>query len=90
MINLVWDSTFKRSYKKRIAANAILKEEFWDTLELFIKFPFDPHLKTHKLTGKLQGLWAFSVASDCRVIFKFYNDNKSVLLIDIGTHDEVY
>jgi len=90
MINLVWDPAFKRSYKKRIATDAILKEEFWDTLELFVMTPFDPHLKTHKLTGKLLGLWAFSVAHDCRVVFKFYNDNKSVLLIDIGTHDEVY
>ena len=42
-----------------------------------------------KLTGKLSGLWAFSIDYDCRVIFKFLNDHE-VLLIDIGTHDEVY
>jgi addiction module RelE/StbE family toxin len=90
MINLAWDSAFKRSYKKRISRDAILKEEFWDALELFARNPFHSYLKTHQLTGTLQGLWAFSVAPDCRVIFKFYNSNKSVLLIDIGTHEEVY
>lgn len=90
MINLVWDSAFKQSYKKRIKPDAILKEKFWDTLELFSESPFESNLKTHQLTGKLKGLWAFRVANDCRVVFKFFNDNKSALLIDIGTHDEVY
>ena len=90
MINLVWDSAFKHSYKKRIKPDAILKEKFWDSLELFSRSPFDSHLKTHKLTGKLNGLWAFSIAYDCRVVFNFFDNKKSALLIDIGTHDEVY
>jgi addiction module RelE/StbE family toxin len=90
MINLVWDSTFKRSYKKRISGDAILQKKFWDAVNLFSHNPLDGRLKTHKLTGKLSGLWAFSVAYDCRVVFKFYDNNKSALLIDIGTHDEVY
>jgi len=90
MINLIWDAGFKRSYKKRIRPDSILRENFWDSLEIFSKNPFHSHLKTHKLTGKLQGLWAFTVSHDCRVVFKFFNDNKSVLLIDVGTHDEVY
>ena len=90
MINLVWDSTFKRSYKKRISSDAILRKKFWDTLNLFSHNPLDARLKTHKLTGKLSGLWAFSVAYDCRIVFKFYDNNKSALLIDIGSHDEVY
>ncbi len=90
MVDLIWDTAFKRSYKKRIKADTVLKENFWNALELFSKSPFDSYLKTHELTGKLNGLWAFSVAYDCRVIFKFFNNNKSALLIDIGTHDEVY
>jgi len=55
----------------------------------FTNNPFDQQLKTHKLTGKLQGLWAFSVDYNCRVIFRFLGKNE-VLLIDIGGHDEVY
>lgn len=90
MIELTWDSNFKRSYKERIRNNPRLKKKFWDTMEMFSLNPFDSGLRTHKLSGKLNGLWAFSVANDCRVIFKFYDDNESVLLIDIGTHEEVY
>ena len=46
-------------------------------------------LRTHKLSGKLEGLWAFSVDEDCRVVFEFIGEDR-VLLIDIGSHDEVY
>ena len=45
--------------------------------------------RTHKLTGRLEGLWAFSVSYDYRVIFKFLKEDE-ILLIDIVTHDEVY
>ena len=89
MINLIWDQGFKRRYKKRVKNNTELKTKFWESIELFTKEPFNPRLRTHKLTGKLSGLWAFSIDYDCRVIFKFLNDHE-VLLIDIGTHDEVY
>jgi len=58
-------------------------------MTLFSKNPFHRKLRTHKLSGKLEGLWAFSVTYDCRVIFKFLN-GEGILLIDIGGHDEVY
>jgi addiction module RelE/StbE family toxin len=89
VINLIWDQGFKRRYKKRVKNNTELKTKFWESIEIFTKEPFNPRLRTHKLTGKLSGLWAFSIDYDCRVIFKFLNDHE-VLLIDIGTHDEVY
>lgn len=89
MIKVTWDQGFKRIYKKKVKNNEELKKRFWDAMVLFSKEPFNPRLRTHKLTGKLEGLWAFSVAYDCRVIFKFL-DEDNVLLIDIGGHEEVY
>jgi addiction module RelE/StbE family toxin len=89
VIKITWDQGFKRIYKKKIKNNNELKKRFWDAMELFSKNPFNPRLRTHKLTGKLEGLWAFSIAFDCRIIFKFLSKNE-VLLIDIGGHDEVY
>lgn len=89
MINVIWDQGFKKSYKKKIKNNSELKKRFWTALKAFSNEPFDPQVKTHKLTGKLKGYWAFSVDYDCRVIFKFIDKN-NVFLIDIGGHDEVY
>jgi len=62
-----------------------LKGRFWAAVKKFTNNPFDQQLKTHKLTGKLQGLWAFSVDYNCRVIFRFLGKNE-VLLTDIGGH----
>jgi mRNA-degrading endonuclease YafQ of YafQ-DinJ toxin-antitoxin module len=89
MIEAAWDEGFKRSYNKRIKNNPMLKKKFWSNLTLFLSDPFAQKLKTHKLGGKLIGLWAFSVDDDCRIIFEFINEGNAVL-IDIGKHDEVY
>lgn len=51
-------------------------------------------LGTYKLSGELFGLWACSCGYDCRIIFALEIDPGSseeiILLLDIGTHDEVY
>ncbi len=63
-------------------------------LEILCETPFDSRLKSHKLHGKLDGLWACKVEHDCRIVFAFendlYTDNQLIVLIDIGKHDEVY
>jgi addiction module RelE/StbE family toxin len=89
VIEAVWDEAFKRSYRKRIKKNNDLKRRFWQKMELFLHSPFSPQLRTHKLSGRLEGLWAFSVDDDCRVIFDFISEDRA-LLIDVGKHEEVY
>ncbi|MDI9562009.1 MAG: type II toxin-antitoxin system mRNA interferase toxin, RelE/StbE family [Pseudomonadota bacterium] len=88
-MEISWDQGFKRIYRKKVKNDDELKNRFWSAVEIFVKDPFQPSLRTHKLTGKLEGLWAFSVSYDCRVIFKFLSKTE-ILLIDIGGHDEVY
>lgn len=89
MISAVWDEAFKRSYRKRIKNDEERRRRFWRRVELFLSSPFSPQLRTHKLSGKLEGQWAFSVDDDCRVVFEFIEKDK-ILFIDIGSHDEVY
>ena len=56
--------------------------------------PFTPSLKSHKLTGQLEGLWSCSAAYDCRIIYAFRKDEVTgddlIILVDIGNHNEVY
>lgn len=52
----------------------------------FKKNPFDPRLKTHKLSGKLQGYWAFSLTYSDRVLFRFIEQDE-VIFYKIGSHD---
>ena len=58
-------------------------------MEVFLEEPHASQLRTHKLSGKLSGQWAFSIDDDYRVIFELI-DQDNVLMIDFGTHDEVY
>lgn len=53
--------------------------------KLFREDPFARTLKTHKLTGKLAGLWAFSLTYHDRVLFKFINKTE-VIFFKIGSH----
>jgi mRNA-degrading endonuclease YafQ of YafQ-DinJ toxin-antitoxin module len=60
-------------------------------VEIFTTNPFHARLKTHKLSGKLKGMWAFSIEQDARVLFYFTKDKpRKAVFTDIGSHDEVY
>jgi mRNA interferase YafQ len=89
VIELVWGSSFRRAYKKIIKQNPQLKEKLAKSLKIFQKEPFHPTLKTHKLSGELIDLYAFSIGYDCRVVFKFMRQDEA-LLITLGPHDKVY
>lgn len=80
----------KKSFRKRIKGTSS-EDIFWAAVELFIADPQNQQLKAHKLSGKLKGLWSFSVEYDVRVVFYYTNDKpQKAIFIDIGNHDEVY
>jgi addiction module RelE/StbE family toxin len=89
MTEVAFSSSFKRAFKRRIKGNAVLETRFWDRLETFQNNPFDQTLRTHKLSGRLKDLWSFSIEYDLRVVFSFIESDRA-LLVDIGTHEEVY
>jgi addiction module RelE/StbE family toxin len=52
--------------------------------------PFHNSLKTHKLKGKLNKYYACSLTYSYRIILTIEIIEDKIVLIDIGTHDEVY
>jgi addiction module RelE/StbE family toxin len=94
MRSLIWGKTFVRDFKRTIKKHPTLKQDVEKTLRLLTKDPFTPQLETHKLKGKLSGSWACSVGYDFRIVFDFVKsekeEEKDILLLEIGTHDEVY
>jgi mRNA-degrading endonuclease YafQ of YafQ-DinJ toxin-antitoxin module len=75
MIQVAFSPTFERNFRKRFKNDPQRQEKFWQRVEIFIHDPFDPRLKTHKLTGKLKELWSFTVEYDIRIIFYFLQNN---------------
>jgi addiction module RelE/StbE family toxin len=91
---LVTEKIFKRNFKRLVKKNPQLQDKILETLQLLEEDPFTPSLKSHKLTGQLKGLWSCSVTYNYRIVFAFKQDPMTredlIVLVDIGSHDEVY
>jgi len=92
--DLVLTPKFKRAFRKFARRNKRLQQQIEETLQAMRKNVFASGLGTHKLSGKLFGNRACSCGYDCRIIFSIEKDEKTdkemIILLDIGTHDEVY
>jgi mRNA-degrading endonuclease YafQ of YafQ-DinJ toxin-antitoxin module len=56
MRHLVWDTSFRRAFKRATRRQPLLQEHILDVLQMLADNPFEPELKTHKLHGQLEGL----------------------------------
>ena len=80
------------------AARRLVRKKPWtatalqESLHLLSHDAFNSLLRTHKLKGKLAGTWACSAGFDLRIVFEFvsYQDKEAILLLTVGTHEEVY
>ncbi len=93
MRELVLTPKFKRAFRKFVKRNPRLDSKIIQTLQLMQEDIFDAQLGSHSLQGKLLGLKACSCGYDCRILFTLEiaeNKTEMIVLLDIGTHDEVY
>ncbi|MCI4624783.1 MAG: type II toxin-antitoxin system mRNA interferase toxin, RelE/StbE family [Candidatus Magnetoovum sp. WYHC-5] len=87
-----WKIEYSKSFKKKTAKLIEKQPKLKEPIrELFLKLennPYDNALKTHTLSGNLKGSYVCSLTYELRLVFEI--SDKSIHLIDIGTHDEVY
>lgn len=83
---------FEKAYRRLVRRHSFLRQKIDGVLRQMEKDIDSPLLHTHKLSGKLQGLSACTCGYDCRIVFSVEKEagNEFIVLIDIGTHDEVY
>ncbi len=79
---------FEKHYRKRIAHDPKLKQQFAERLALFVRGERGPPVNDHALIGNMEGLRAFSVSGDIRVLYTENGDD--IILFDTGTHNQVY
>jgi mRNA-degrading endonuclease YafQ of YafQ-DinJ toxin-antitoxin module len=93
-MQLVWSSSFSRELKRLIRRNPQLRRPIEQTLEQLSTDPFHPSLRTHKLKGDLAEKWACSIDYSNRIVFRFVrnpdSNEEEILLLALGSHDEVY
>ena len=81
-MDIIYSSKFAREYKKLPKNIKTLAEE---QEKIFRKDPFDSRLKTHKLKGRLEDFWSFSINREYRIIFEL-KDSNTVWFLSVGTH----
>jgi mRNA-degrading endonuclease YafQ of YafQ-DinJ toxin-antitoxin module len=81
MITVYYSSAFKKAIKKYSSHRKQIEKR----IGIFIENPYDLRLKTHKLSGELEGYYSFSISYNLRVLFEFIDD-RTVGFIDLGTH----
>ncbi len=90
MFTLVWTPRFTRTAEKFVKRPPELRAKFAGVLRDLEHDPFQPHLKFHCLGGKLQGMQAVSLTESYRVTLTVAISDRDIVLLDVGSHDEVY
>ena len=89
---LLRTAAFIRTAQKAVRKDPDLAEDIRQALEWLSQDVYDARLKTHKLKGPLAGIWACAAGYDTRILFKRVEKDggSAILLLAVGTHDEVY
>ena len=88
IMEILPSSYFSRKYKKFVKKHPQLSSKIDQKLELFRTDQNHPSLRLHKLSAKNAEVWSISISTEIRVLFTYTSGG--VILIDVGSHDEVY
>jgi len=85
---------YTKSYLKRATKFAKchpdLLGQYEKTLKLLELNPFHPSLRLHRLSGSLSDLHSVSINISYRITLEFLIDDGKIVLVNVGSHEEVY
>ncbi len=90
MFSVTTSEQFLRQARKFFKKHPDLKPRFATVFEALKLDPFQPSLGLHQLTGKLSGCHAVRLTYSYRITLTLLITDKEIILLDIGSHDEVY
>ncbi len=82
--------SYDRRFRSFIKKHPNLKEQYSKTLFLLAANATHPSLRLHKLKGTLSDYYSISINKKYRIVMDFIIRDDVVILIDIGSHKEVY
>lgn len=90
MYVVVTPEQFLRVARKFFGQHPDLKPHFAKLLDELQRDPYQSGLRLHALSGKLTGCYAVSLTYSYRITLTLMMTEKEIVLLDIGSHDEVY
>ncbi len=84
----------EKSYLKReikfFKKHPELIDKYAVVLKKLADDPFEPSLGLHKLQGSLEKFHAVRLTYEYRIVLVLIVIDEQIILVDIGTHDDVY
>ena len=90
MFKVAREDKFLKISRKFLKKHPNLVEKFKQAIQKLENDPFEPSLKLHKLQGSLEKFHAVRLTYEYRIVLVLMIIDEQVILVDIGTHDEVY
>ena len=87
---LVFPESYIRRARKFLKKHPEIHSQYRNTLELLQLNPYHPSLRLHSLQGRLSGLSSVSINISYRIVLELVIEGSEILLVNIGTHDQVY
>ena len=87
---LVFTEGYNKRASKWLGKHAAVLDQYLKTLQLMELNINHPSLRLHKLSGRLNGLSSVSINVSYRITLELIIQDKDIIMINIGAHDEVY
>jgi len=87
---IVYTDAYVKRAKRFARKHPDIIPQYENTLKLLEINPFHDSLELHKLKGKLSGHYAVSINIYYRIRLDLISEGNKILLIDVGSHDDVY
>jgi addiction module RelE/StbE family toxin len=86
-MKIIYQKRFQKQLQK---LQKYQKVSVADTIDLFCRNPHDASLKNHALQGAMKGMRSLTAGFDLRIIFEERDGYAIIVMIAVGTHQEVY
>ena len=90
MIKIEISDSYRKKVIKFFKKHKDIYPQYKKTIELLQHNPHHPSLRIHKLQGKMDKFSSISINMKYRIVVDFIIIDEVIILVDIGSHDDVY
>ena len=87
---LIYPDSYVKSASKFIKQHPNVAGQYKKVLQLLEIDPYHPSLTLHGLKGKLRGLSSVSINMNYRIVLELIVQEHEIILVNIGSHQQVY
>jgi proteic killer suppression protein len=87
---IIYTKSYIRRATRFIKKHPELTGQYEKTLKLLELDPFHPSLRLHKLKGSLSEFHSVSINIGYRISIEFLLNEKTIIPVNVGSHEDVY